>query len=305
MDIRKLAVTVLLIISLKQGYAQTHKGYAPVNGLEIYYEIHGEGKPLLLLHGSYMTIDLNWKDILPELSKTHRVIAIEMQGHGRTADNNRPYSYESMADDAAKVLKHLKIDKADIIGYSLGGTVALEMGIKHPEVTDRIVIISSVYKHTGWSADVRNALSSFKPEFFDATPLKTAYDKVAPKPDYWHKFVTKLTNFDSKDFNLGEANIKAMKSPVLLIMGDNDGIDLNHTAEMYRLLGGGVFADMNGLPKSQLAIIPAQTHVTLMMQTDKLMAAIDPFLVVKKITNNLKLNYYAKDNTLPMVQWPC
>lgn len=274
----KILITLAAILAFAKIHAQDSKGYAPVNGLQLYYEVYGQGDPVVLLHGSYMTIGLNWSEVIPELSKTRKVIAVEMQGHGHTADINRPYSYESMASDVAGVLNYLKIGKADIIGYSLGGTVALQFGIRHPELTDKVVVISSVYKYTGWSQAVRDALKSFSPEFFDATPLKTEYDKVAPDPSKWKAFVVKLMKFDEQDFDLGAANIKAMKAPVLLINGDNDGIDLNHTAEMYRLLGGSVFADMGEMPKSRLAVIPGKSHVTLMMDTAAVLGAIVPFL---------------------------
>lgn len=274
----KIILSVIIIILSVKGHSQSQSGYAPVNGLKMYHEVHGQGKPIVLLHGSYMNISLNWGELIPQLSKTRKVIAVEMQGHGRTADINRPFSYEAMADDVAKLLKYLKINKADVLGYSFGGTVAFEFAIKNPGLVDNLVIISSVYKYDGWLPEVHEALASLKPEFLDATPLKTEYDKIAPDPKHWHEFVKKLSDFDAINFNLGEANVKAIKSPVLFIMGDNDGVDLNHIAEMYRLSGGGVFADMTGLPKSQLTILPAQTHVTLMMQTEKIASLVNSFL---------------------------
>ncbi|RYD87800.1 MAG: alpha/beta hydrolase, partial [Sphingobacteriales bacterium] len=241
---------------------QQATGYAPVNGLNLYYEIHGEGTPLVLVHGSYMTV-AGWEELLPELAKKHKVIAFEMQGHGHTADIDRPFSYTAMADDIAKALKYLNIEKADVLGYSFGGTIAFELAITHPELVNRLVIVSSVYKYEGWLPQVRNALKGFKEDFFDNTPMKTAYDKVAPDKAHWHAFVKKMMQFDTQTFDLGAANIKNIKAPVLLLMGDNDGVDLNHTVEMYRLLGGGIFADMHGLPKSQLAIMPGKGHVAL------------------------------------------
>jgi pimeloyl-ACP methyl ester carboxylesterase len=259
-------------------------GYAPVNGLKMYYEIHGAGKPVVLLHGSYMNIDMNYGPLITKLAPTHKVIALEMQGHGRTADIDRPFSYKAFADDVAGLLKFLKVDSADIIGYSLGGTVALQMGINHPQLVKKLVIISSVYKFTGWQPDVRQVFLSFKPEFFDNTPLKPAYQKIAPDPAHWSAFVKKNIQFDTTDFDLGADKIKAMRSPVLLIKGDNDGVDLNHITDLYRLCGGGTFGDMAGLPKSQLAIFPGTTHVTVMMETDKLAGVIQPFLDNKTAT---------------------
>ena len=273
---------IMLFLSSQAIFSQGKKisGYAPVNNLKIYYEIYGEGKPLLLLHGAYMTIDMNWSQLLPELSKTRKVIALEMQGHGRTADFDRPFSFETMADDVVQTMKYLKIDTADVIGYSLGGTVALALAIQKPSLINKMVIISSAYKSEGWLPQIRSAFQSFKPEFFDATPLKPAYESVAPDPKHWRSFVAKMIEFDKKEYNLGEEKIKAIKSPVLLIMGDNDGIDMEHKASFYKLLGGDVSGDMAGLPKSQLAILPGSTHVSLMMKTDALLSLLTPFLAL-------------------------
>ena len=253
-------------------------GYAPVNGLKLYYEVYGEGKPIILLHGSYMTIDLNYGQLIPELAKTHKVIAVEMQGHGHTADIDRPFSYIALADDVAELLKYLKIENADILGYSLGATVGLELAIKHPAVVNKLVFISSVFKYDGWIQAARNIFPTMKPEFLEKTPLKTEYDNAAPDKAHWAAFVTKLAKFDSTPFDLGAENVKAIKAPVLIIKGDNDGVDLSHVAEMYTLLGGDIFGDMAELPKSQLAILPAATHVSLMMETQKLATLISPFL---------------------------
>jgi pimeloyl-ACP methyl ester carboxylesterase len=253
-------------------------GYAPVNGLKMYYEIHGEGKPIVLLHGSYMTIDMNWGQVIPELAKKHKIIAVEMQGHGRTADIDRPYSWTTLADDVAELLKYLKTDNADILGYSFGATVALEFAIKYPAMINKLVFISSVYKLEGWIKPARDLFPTIKPEFFENTPLKTEYDRLAPDKAHWKDFVKKLAQFDAVPFDLGIENVKKIKCPVLIIKGDNDGVELEHTAEMYKALGGGVFGDMAGLPKSQLMIIPGMTHVTLMMATNQLMPVINPFL---------------------------
>jgi pimeloyl-ACP methyl ester carboxylesterase len=253
-------------------------GYAPVNGLKMYYEIHGEGKPIVLLHGSYMTIDLNFSQMIPELAKSHKVIALETQGHGRTADIDRAYSWEAMAGDVAALLKYLKTDNADILGYSFGATVALELAIKHPEIVNKLVFISSVYKLDGWIKPVRDIFPMIVPEFFEHTPLKTEYSRLAPDTAHWKAWVNKLAKFDATPFDLGLENVKKIKCPVLIIKGDNDGVELEHVAEMYKAFGGGISGDMGGLPKSQLAVIPGTSHVSLMMAATSLMNVINPFL---------------------------
>jgi pimeloyl-ACP methyl ester carboxylesterase len=204
-----------------------------------------------------------------------------MQGHGRTADIDRPYSYPALADDIAGLLKYLKIDSADVLGYSLGATVALEFTIAHPSMVNKLVFISSTYKYDGWMKPARDLFPTMKPEFLEQTPLKTDYDALAPDKGHWSAFVTKLAKFDATSFDLGADKVKAIRSPVLIIKADNDGVELSHAAEMYQLLGGAIFADMIGLPPSQLAIVPGTTHVTLMMQTDMLASLITPFLARK------------------------
>ncbi|MBC9795943.1 alpha/beta hydrolase [Sinomicrobium sp. FJxs] len=253
-------------------------GLAPVNGLEMYYEVYGEGEPVILLHGAYMTIDLNWSQLIPVLSGNRKVIAVEMQGHGRTADIDRPFNYKDLASDIAGLLKHLDIDKADIIGYSFGGTVALKTAIDFPEMIDQMVIISTAYKLEGWLPKARETFHSLQPGFLDNTPLKAEYDKIAPNPGDWTAFVEKFIAFDKLNYDLEAENIKNIKSPVLFIMGDNDGVDLSHKTEMYKLCGGNVFGDVEGLPKSQLVILPGKTHVGLMMDTEPISAFIEPFL---------------------------
>lgn len=253
-------------------------GYAPVNGMNIYYEVFGEGPAVVLLHGAYMTIDLNWSQLIPELTKTHQVIALEMQGHGHTADTDRPFNYTEFAKDVAGTMKHLKVDNADVIGYSFGGTIAYELTIQHPELVRKLVILSSTYKYEGWLQEVRDILETFDPAFLDQTPLKTQYEAVAPNPAHWRKFVEKFIEFDTQSFTLGVNRVKTISCPVLLVSGDNDGIDLDHLVETYRLLGGGTFGDMSGVPKSHLAILPGTTHVGLMMNTQKLIDVVIPFL---------------------------
>ncbi|WP_143307435.1 alpha/beta fold hydrolase [Chitinophaga vietnamensis] len=254
-------------------------GYAPVNGLKIYYEIYGEGKPLLLLHGSYMNIGMNYAKLIPELSKTHQVIAFEMQGHGRTADIDRKFSYPALADDAAGLLKYLKIDSADVLGYSLGAVVALKMTLRHPEMVSKLVFISGTYKTSGWTPEARKGFLDMKADFLTNTPLKTEYDLLAPDKSHWLAFVKKMIEFDNEEYDFGAENIRKIKVPVLLINGDNDGVDKHHVADLYDLVGGSVFfADMVSLPPSRLAIIPGATHVTLMMATAKLAEIITPFL---------------------------
>ncbi len=263
-------------------HAQTNKpdesGYAPVNGIKVYYEVYGEGKPLILLHGSFYTIGMNWGELIPELSKTRKVIAIEMQGHGHTAFSERKLDITTLAKDVEKLMDYLKIDSADVAGYSMGGSIAYQFAVQSSKRLKKLIIISSTYKTNGWLPIGNDALKDFKPEFFDNTPLKTAYDAVAPDTTKWRKFVEQMIAFADEPFNVGDSNIAKITAPVLIIAGDNDGTDKIELMKTYQLLGGNVFADMQPMPKSQLAIVPSQGHVSLMMQTTAILNYINNFL---------------------------
>ncbi|HEX5154844.1 MAG TPA: alpha/beta hydrolase [Parafilimonas sp.] len=260
-----------------QQIKSSNSGYAPVNGIQIYYEVYGEGKPLILLHGAFYTIDMNWGQLIPELSKTRKVIALEMQGHGHTPFSGRALSITTLASDVEKVMEYLKIDSADVAGYSMGGSIAYQFAVQSPERLRKLVIISSTYKSNGWLPQVNNAFKDFKPEFFDNTPLQAAYNAVAPDKTKWRKFLEQMFAFAKVPFNVGDSNIAKITAPVLIISGDNDGLDKIELMKTYELLGGGV-SDLEPMPKSQLAIVPSQGHVSLMMQTTTILNYLNNFL---------------------------
>jgi pimeloyl-ACP methyl ester carboxylesterase len=256
----------------------TKSGYAPVNGIKVYYEVYGEGKPLVLLHGAFYTINMNWGQVIPELSKTRRVIAIEMQGHGHTPFSDRELSIITLASDVEGVMDYLKIESADVAGFSMGGSVAYQFAVQSPKRLRKLVIISSTYKTNGWLPIINSAFENFKPEFFDNTPIKTEYDAVAPDKTKWRKFLEQMFVFAQVPFNVGDSNIAKISAPVLIISGDNDGLDKIELIKTYQLLGGGVAADLQPMPKSQLAIVPSQGHVSLMMQTTAILTYLNSFL---------------------------
>jgi pimeloyl-ACP methyl ester carboxylesterase len=233
--------------------------YAEVNGLEMYYEIHGWGRPLVVLHGAYMTIEA-MGEILPMLAETRRVIAVELQGHGRTADVDRPLTYEQMADDVAALLRHLGVEDADVFGYSMGGSVALQVAIQHPEVVRKLVVASASYASDGMHHELLEMIPTITPEAFAGTPIEEAYLRTAPNPEDFPALVAKLKRLDMEPFAWPPEDIRGIVAPALLIVGDSDAIRLEHAVEMFRLLGGGVMGDMGGLPKSQLAVLPGTTH---------------------------------------------
>ena len=282
---KTIVLAAIFCLIALQSFSQVNKpaqtGYAPVNGLKMYYEVYGAGKPLVLLHGAFNTINLAFGMLIPELSKTRQVIAVELQGHGRTADIDRPFSFQSMADDVAALLKHLKIDNADIFGYSMGGGTALQLVIRHPEVVRKLVIASAVYKYEGWTPETRAILPTLTPEMFQGTPIKTDYDSLAPDPKHWTQFVNKMKKFVTTPYDFGADKIKAIKSPTLIITGDGDGVLPEHAVEMFRLRGGGYMVDFGPAPKTQLAILPGNSHISVMMQTSSLVSMINPFLDAK------------------------
>ncbi|MEN7550611.1 alpha/beta hydrolase [Rapidithrix thailandica] len=255
-------------------------GYAPVNGLKIYYEVYGKGQPIVLLHGAYMTVHKAFDEMIAALSESRQVILAEMQGHGRTADIDRPITYEFMADDVAALMEYLNIEKADIFGYSMGGGTALQVAIRHPEKVRKLVVASATYQSEGMYPELLKMISTITPEMFKDTPFKKEYDQLAPRPGDWPALVEKLKTLDETPQNWPAESIRSIQSPTMLILGDADVIRPEHTVEMFRLLGGGVMGDITGLPDARLAILPGTTHTGVMEQTDWLLSMIPPFLNV-------------------------
>jgi pimeloyl-ACP methyl ester carboxylesterase len=256
---------------------EVERGYAPVNGLKMYYEIHGKGRPLVLIQGAFMTVEA-WGDTLTELAKTRKVIAVELQGHGRTADIDRPFSYEQFADDVAALMRHIEVDKADILGYSLGGAVALQAAIRHPGMVDKLVVVSGTYRTDGWYPEVMATIAKMTPDDFTGTPIRDGYDKVAPNPAAFPALVEKMKALEAKVYDWSEGSIRAIASPTLIVLGDSDGVRPEHALEMFRLLGGGVFGDIAGMPRSQLAVLPGTHHFGVTFRGAWLVPMIRDFL---------------------------
>jgi pimeloyl-ACP methyl ester carboxylesterase len=279
---KPVLMTAMLFLTAFKSNGQQIKpaksGYAPVNGIEVYYEVYGEGKPLILLHGAFYTIGMNWGQLIPELSKTRKIIAIEFQGHGHSPYSDRKLDIATLARDVEGVMDYLKIDTADVAGYSMGGSVAYQFAVQSPKRLSKLVIISSTYKTDGWLPFVSTGFKNFRPEFFVNTPLKTGYDAVAPDKTKWTKFVKQMIDFAQVPFDCGDSNIAKITAPVLIISGDNDGTNKIELMKTYQLLGGGVAADLQPMPKSHLAIVPSQSHVSLMMQTKTILGYLDDFL---------------------------
>jgi len=259
--------------------SMTTSGYAPANGLDMYYEIHGTGQPLVLLHGAFSAIGTSFGNVLPDLAKSRQVIGLEMQAHGHTADIDRPLSLEQMADDTAAALQHLGMEQADIFGYSTGAAVALRVAIRHPDVVRKLVLASVTYTMGGVHPGLMDGLATMTPEMMYGSPWHEEYMRIAPRPEDFTTLFEKKTRMDQAIQDLPAETISAITAPTLLIIGDSDLVRPEHAVEMFRLLGGGVFGDTPaGLPNSQLAILPGTSHVTVVDRADLLLAIIPPFL---------------------------
>lgn len=252
-------------------------GYAPVNGLQMYYEIHGSGRPLLMLHGAFMTIEA-YGPLLPLLAHDRQVIAVEMQGHGRTADIDRPLSIEQMADDSAALLRHLNLVPVDVFGYSLGSGVALQLAISHPDTVRKLILASGVYQRAGYHPGVLDGLAGITPELFEGSPPLEGYRRLAPNPDDFPNLVKKIVDLSQRRTEGTPEDLRSITAPTMVIIGDSDGTRPEHAVEMFRLFGGGVVGDYVGLPAAQLAILPGTTHVGVMDRVDWLASMVPAFL---------------------------
>jgi pimeloyl-ACP methyl ester carboxylesterase len=262
--------------------AGSETGYAPVNGLSMYYEVHGDGPPLILLHGAYMTAEM-MGPLATGLAATRQVIVPEMQAHGRTADADRPITYEQMADDTAALARHLGFEQADVIGYSMGGGTALQLAIRHPALVRRLVVASAGFRYDAMPPEAIAMFPSITPEMFAGSPMETEYQRLAPNPEDFPKLVEKLKTLDTTDFAWPDDDIRGIAAPTLIVLGDSDGVRLEHAVELFKLRGGGVMGDLSGLPESQLAVLPGTTHFVppgsgVLDRAEWLHAMILPFL---------------------------
>lgn len=220
--------------------------YASVNGLNMYYEIHGTGRPLVLLHGALSSIETSFGKLLPFLAKTRQVIAIEQQAHGHTADIDRPLTIEQMADDTIALLRHLGIEKADILGYSLGAGIALQIAIQHPDMVRMLVVAAIPYNCDGFRLGVFAGIRKMKPENMAGTPWNEEYVRIAPNPEDWPKLVEKVKQLELQGWP--PKAIQSINAPTLVIIGDSDVVRPEHAVEMFRLLRDGVAGDLGGPP---------------------------------------------------------
>ncbi len=255
--------------------------YAPLNGLSLYYEVYGEGNPLVLIHGGYGETGM-FGDVLTLLAQGRQVIAIDLQGCGRTADIDRSLSFQLMADDVSALIHHLGFEKADVMGYSMGGGVALQAAIRHPDVIRRLVVVSTPCKRDGWYPEVRASFDLMGPAIVEQmmqTPMYQEYARIAPRPENWPVLVSKMGEMLRQKYDWSE-EVAVLSMPVMIVVGDADSVRTAHAVEFFELLGGGkrdANWDGSGMSKSRLAVLPGLTHYNI-FSSPLLASTVIPFL---------------------------
>lgn len=272
----------LFLLATGVSFAQQGKavktGYAPVNGLKMYYEVHGSGgSPMVLLHGAYQSIDKMFREIIAVYSKTRKVIALEFQGHGRTNDIDRDITYENLADDVNQLLQYLKVDSADVFGFSMGSSVGLQLAIRHPEKVKKMVLLSGGYSYDGMQPVFKPIVPTITAAMFEGSSFKQEYDSLSPHPAKFPVLVERLKKLDMTPFNW-EADYVKIKKPLFLVFGDNDVVTLSHITDMVTKLGGNVMGDLQPMPNVRLAVLPYTSHLGMMNNFKWVYPLIDEFL---------------------------
>jgi pimeloyl-ACP methyl ester carboxylesterase len=252
--------------------------YADVNGVNMYYEVHGSGRPLVLIHGALSAIGTSFGAVLPHLAKNRQVIAVELQAHGRTADVDRPLTVAGLASDVVALLRTLDVERADLFGYSLGAAVALHIAVTHPELVHRVVLASVSYHNGGLHPGLLDGIQLLQPEHLVGSPFHDEYLATAPRPEDFPGLVAKVKELDAELPEWPAGTVAAVEAPVMLVFGDSDIIRPEHAVELFRLLGGGVAGDMVGLPRARLAVLPGTAHTTVTQRADLLVPMVEDFL---------------------------
>jgi pimeloyl-ACP methyl ester carboxylesterase len=262
-------------------YEDSNGNYAAVNSLDMYYEIHGSGDPLILLHGGVGAVEM-FGEVLPLLVEGRQVIGVDLQAHGRTADIDRPMTFEAMADDVAALIEHLGLERADVMGYSLGGGVALQTAIRHPGVVRKLVLVSTPFERDGWYPEVLAGMEQMGPEAAEPmkqTPMYQLYSRIAPKPEDWPVLLTKLGDLLRRDYDWSE-RVAAIETPTMIVVGDADSVSTAHAVQFFELLGGGkrdAGWDGSGMSDARLAVLPGTTHYDI-FYSPTLASTVAPFL---------------------------
>jgi pimeloyl-ACP methyl ester carboxylesterase len=255
--------------------------YAHVNGLRMYYEVHGKRNgqpPVVLIHGAFSATGTSWGEVVRPLSRTRQVISVEMQGHGRTADIDRPLRIAQMAEDTAALLDEIGVERADVWGYSMGASIALHVGLAHPEKVHKLVLQSVAIDNAGYHPGHQEAMEQIQPEMLYGSPFHQEYLDLAPNPEGFDALVEKVKDMVRHTVDVPAAAVEAMDVPVLTVMGDSDIFSPEHGVKIFRATGGGVNGDVDGLPDSQLAILPGTSHIGTSQRANLLLTTVPAFL---------------------------
>lgn len=283
-----IAAVAILVVVPNVTFAQVDKktGYASVNNLEIYYEVHGNldsgETPLLVLHGSFMSAEA-MGPLNERFAATRPVIAITQRGHGRTGDAPGGITYEQLADDAAGVLEALDVETADVLGYSMGATAAIAMAVRHPERVGKQIILSGTYRRDGWYPEVLKAMEQMAPEMFAGTPMEAEYKRLSPTPEAFGTLVEEMKELEAEPYGWSENDIRAIDGKTMIVVGDADGVELEHAVKLFKLRGGGdreaaAKGFMSESPEARLTILPATSHIGIMARAELIIDLVTPFL---------------------------
>jgi len=252
-----------------------------VNGIELAYKTFGQGEPVVLLHGGFGTIEMFGPNI-ERIAAGRRVIGVDLESHGGSPATSRAMRFETMGDDIATLIRTLGLGRAAIMGFSLGGAVALRTAIQHPDVVSRLVLVSTVYKRRGWYPEMTAGMDAMGPDtagHLRNTPLYEGYAPVAPNVDDWPKLVGQLAALLKVDYDWS-AEVRGLAMPAMLVVGDADGLSPSHAVEFFALLGGGqrdAHWDRSGMTPHRLAILPGVTHYDINI-APSLADTVIPFL---------------------------
>jgi pimeloyl-ACP methyl ester carboxylesterase len=266
--------------------APARTGFADVEGGRIAYQVYGDlnsGKtPLLVLHGSFMSAD-TMRPLFEPFTASRPVIAIDARGHGRSGEFPRPITYELIADDAAAVLATLNVRQADVLGYSMGGTAALFMAVRHPDRTGKQIILAGTSRRDGWYPEVLQSMAQATPAAFAGSPIEAEYKRLSPNPEQFPTFVREVLALEEQNYAASNEAIRGIDNKTMIIVGDADGVQLDHALELFRLRGGGdrqaaARGFIAGAPRARLAILPATSHIGIMAEAERIAELATPFL---------------------------
>ena len=268
------------------GTKPSRGGHLPINGLNLYHEVHGElggsRPPLLLIPGAFMAAD-SMPDWIEAFARERVVIVFDQQGHGRTPDTSREMSYEQFADDAAELLCALGVESTDVMGYSQGGGVALQLAIRHPALVNKLVSMAATFRKEGWYPVVLEAIGGLSAKDFAGSPVETAFKEHTPDVKAYETYLEKMKALNINDQNISDEQMRSIAAKTMVIVGDADGVTLEHALAMFKLRGGGdqeaaETGVLQKAPDARLVVLPAMSHVGLSGESDLLVPMVTAFL---------------------------